>query len=403
MVDKLLEDVKMSLEQAIGLEEVYIVDNCLIRTLALEELKRNPKAYFTTKRVLDEHKRWRDIESRKFLQREQREGHLFTLNKIEKPLRVLDELLKSREYQDIAETAKLHDELEGTQTKDFEKGLLYCLRQYNLRLDFTGDELQKEQVRQYFTELQKTHALLLEEYSIKIELQENRIWLRGRAQENRKICINNLEGIATKFDHQIQIQKLKAKKQQALNEGQEFFRAETIANCFETDLKNQVLYMHAGETFEKYTKLLTKRIIADMLEFNLDNARDYLMASRVDYVVGTGIAEYKKRVKELDLEGVITPEKIEETKTTMHRILNRVYNDIRKGKEDVRSYCRQYHNSIKSDLTLVCAAFEKIFPTNNIVILSQDTDVIEMIDYLSLAQQAGKIRSQNKVRYALAA
>lgn len=400
MVNKLLEDVKMTLEQAIGLEEVYIVDNCLIRTLALEELKKNPRAYFTTKRVLDEHKKWRDIESRDFLPREQRKGHLFRLNELDKPLAKIEELLRSKEYQDIAETARLHDELEGTQTNNFEQGLLYCLRQYNLRLDLTRD---KEKVRMYFAKLKKTHALLLEEYRIKIDIEQDRIWLRGNAKENRKLNVQNLDGIITKFDYQAEIQRLNGEKQNVLREGQEFFSAEIIANCFETDLKDQVLYMHAGETFEKYTKLLTKRIIADMLEFNMDNARDYLMADRIDYVVATGINEYKKRIKELDLEGVITPEKIEETKTTMHRVLNRVYNDIRKGKENVGSYCRQYHRSIKSDLTLVCAAFEKRFPTNNVVILSQDTDVIEMIDYLSLAQQAGKIRSQNRVRYSLAA
>ncbi len=403
MVDKLLESVKMSLEQAIGLEEVYIVDNCLIRTLSIEELKRNPRAYFTTRRILDEHKKWRDIESRDFLQREQRQGHLFRLNEVARIITRLEDSLRSREYQDIAETAKVCDELEGTETKDFEKGLLHCLGQYNLRLDLTGDDAQKDKIKQYFAELKNNHALLLEEYRIKIEVQDDKVWLRGRGQENRKICVNNLDSIAARFDQVAEKQRLELKKEQILKDGQEFFRAETIANCFETELKDQILYMHAGETFERYSRLLTKRIIADMLELNLDNARDYLAANRIDYVVGTGILEYKKRVKELGLEGVISSEKIEETKKTMYKVLHRVYADIDRGRKDVHSYCQQYHNSIKSDLTLVCAAFEKRFPAKSVVILSQDIDVIEMIGYLSLAQQAGKIRSQNKVRYSLAA
>ncbi len=393
----------MSLEQAIGLQEVYIVDNCLIRTLSLEELKKNPRAYFTTKRILEEHAKWRELESRPFSDRKQRPGHLFRLNEIERPIIKLEELLKSKEYQDIVETANVCDDLEGTQTKDFEKGLIYTLQQFNIRIDLTGDEAQRNQTRKYFTELQQTRALLLEEYSIKIDFEQDRIWIRSKAQENRKICIKDLDELTTRFDHVAERQKLEIKKQQIMQDGQEFFRAETIANCFETDLKDQVLYMHAGETFERYSRLLTKRIVADLLELNIDNARDYLMANRIGYVVGTGIAEYKKRVKELGLDGVISKEKIEDTRRTMYAILDRVYKDINDGRKDIRSYCRQFHHSIKSDLSIVCAAFEKRFSTNNVVVLSEDRDVKEMVDYLSLAQQAGKIRSTNQVRYSLAA
>src|SRR3989344_3729394 len=221
MINIKLDEIEMSLEKAIVLEEVYLVDNCLIRTLSLEELRKNPRAYFTTKRILDEHTKWRDVESREFLARDQRKGHLFRLNEIERPITRIEELLRSKEYKNIVETAKVCDEIERTQT------------------------------RKYFTELQQTHALLLEEYSIKINLEDDRIWLRGKTQENRKICIKNLDELATRFDHAAERQRLELQKQQIMQEGQEFFRAETIANCFETDLKDQILYMHAGETFER--------------------------------------------------------------------------------------------------------------------------------------------------------
>ena len=402
MIDIKLDEIKMSLEKAIGLEEVYLVDNCLIRTLSLEELRKNPRAYFTTKRILDEHTKWREVESREFLQREQRKGHLFRLNEIERPITRIEELLRSKEYKNIVETAKVCDEIEGTQTKDFEKGLLYTLQQFNIRIDLTDDEAQKNQTRKYFAELQQTHALLLEEYSIKINLEDDRIWLKGKTQENRKICIKNSDELATRFDHTAERQRLELQKQQIMQEGQEFFRAETIANCFETDLKDQILYMHAGETFERYSRLLTKRIVADILELNIDNARDYLVANRINYVVGTGIAEYKKRIVELGLEGAITQERINETKGAMYIVLTGLYKDISQGKE-MHQYWRQFRNSIKSDLSIVCAAFEKRFSAKIITILSSDRDVREMVDYLSLAQQAGKIRSQNQVRYSLAA
>jgi len=104
----------------------------------------------------------------------------------------------------------------------------------------------------------------------------------------------------------------------------------------------------------------------------------------------------------LGLEGAITQERINETKGAMYIVLTGLYKDISQGKE-MHQYWRQFRNSIKSDLSIVCAAFEKRFSAKIITILSSDRDVREMVDYLSLAQQAGKIRSQNQVRYSLAA
>ncbi len=178
--------------------------------------------------------------------------------------------------------------------------------------------------------------------------------------------------------------------------GQKFFHAVKGYQHFRDLHPENVIHPPGGarEEIKRYSKLLTKNIIADALA-TYENRQ---LFEQKDYATLRDVCKkiYEQRLNELNVETFVTDER--KTNTERGFYSNLTYLANKTATRSIHGLILHYKDSLNNDLALVQTAYDKQFATEKVCVYTKDRDIAEMVDYLNAAKEAGYVKTRNEVR-----
>jgi uncharacterized protein len=196
--------------------------------------------------------------------------------------------------------------------------------------------------------------------------------------------------------------ELRETDEQNRRNGSGFFHAVRGFNYFH-DNPSQVLQTPGGvdSTFRKYTQLLTKQIVVDVLKEHQHYTA--LERNQIGRVEDECQRVYQQRLADMGLTFEVSQDRKDKSEKAFGKILRRMKSKVDEGTW-VSSQRRQFDRSIKTDAMVVQMAYQKRFEQGSeVCVYTKDRDVDELIDYVNAAKEKGAMRTTNDVRCYFAA
>ena len=146
---------------------------------------------------------------------------------------------------------------------------------------------------------------------------------------------------------------------------------------------------------EKYTQLLTKKIIVDALAMP-ENRELYRLGS-FEKLADECNRIYQQRLQKLCIDNYVSDGRKNSTQRAFTNQTGYMLDKNADGRT-LGSLSRRYEESLKNDLAFAQIAFNSELPGKKVFIYTQDRDIKEFVTYVNAAKRAGLASTRNQVR-----